>query len=377
MKPRSLLVLAVVALAALALALVLAGQRNPATQPPAAGKLFPGLAKNLDAATRVRIAGAGNATLATLEKTDAGWGLVEKNGYRVDVARLRDLLDALANATLIEAKTANPTLHSRLGVEDVAQADARGALVEITTPDATHAVIVGDNAGQGSGTYVRRADEPQSWLIGGDIAVEKTPAEWLDKAIIDIAARDVTGVEVIPAKGVPVKITRVENETAADFSLLDIPKGREPAEGYTRDALAGALSMLRFDDVFSTDAEMAAQPAPEAMQRTTFTLADGRSVEVQSWDKDGKFMSRFSMALNEAAARAALQRHAVAKDDAAGDATTENPANAGLDVDAELAKLHELTDAFTRTHADWVYVLPAYKASNLRKGFDEYLKPKS
>jgi hypothetical protein len=176
-------------------------------------------------------------------------------------------------------------------------------------------------------------------------------------------------VEVVPAKGAKIVIERVEDDTASDFKLLDVPKGREPAEGYTRDALAGVLSMLRFEDVFTAESE----PVPgEGVQRAVFTIADGRSVQLESWDKDGKLMGRLTMTLDEDAARAKLeQRKAVAEVTADAD----EPADA-IDVDAELAKLRESVEAFGRDRNNWVYVIPGYKASNLRKGFDEYLKPK-
>ncbi len=378
MKPRTLLILAILAVAALALAFALSGTRRPVAETAPSAKLLPGLYETLDTVTAVRIIGAGDAVLATLERKDGGWGLAEKGGYRVEVARLRDLLDALASARTVEAKTVNPALHSRLGVEDTAGADARGVKVEIVAPDASYAVIVGDNIGQGTGTYVRRASEAQSWQIGSDVAVERKPAEWLDKAIVDIAARNVANVEVAPIAGKPVRIARVEDDANSDFRLLDVPKGREAAEGYTRDALAGVLSMLKFEDVFPVEAE----PTPDATQHATYALDDGRSVEVRFWDKDGTLFSRFAMHLDEAAARTALERRAAAAaatekseaETAEGDAVASAPT---IDVEAELARLREQVAQFQRDRAAWVYALPAYKASNLRKGFDDYLKPKA
>ena len=377
MKPRTVLILVAVAITALALAFTLSGTRRPVAGTPASAKLLPGLYESLDSVTRVRIVGAGDATFATLEREDGIWTLAEKGGYRVDVGQLRTLLDALATARTVEAKTANPALHSRLGVEDLASAEARGVKVEITTGDATHAVIIGDNIGQGTGTYVRRASEAQSWQIGSDIAVERKPAEWLDKSIVDIAARNVTKVEVLPADGKPVKIERVEDDASSDFRLLDVPKGREPAEGYTRDALAGVLSMLKFEDVFPAGTES----VPETVQHATYTLDDGRSVEVKFWDKDGKLLGRLSMHLDEAVARAALERRAevaaatAAEDEVSGDEAAKDAAPA-IDVDSGLAKLREQVEQFERNHGQWVYALPAYKAANLRKSFEDYLKSK-
>src|SRR5690606_24143422 len=111
------------------------------------------------------------------------------------------------------------------------------------------------------------------------------------------------------------------------------------------------------------------------------TLDDGRSVEVYFWEKDGKLLSRFSMRLDEAAARATLERRAEVA--AAGSAEGGSPegeaaadAAPAIDMEAELAKLRDQVEQFERSYGEWVYALPAYKASNLRKSFEDYLKSK-
>ena len=70
MKPRTVLILVAVAITALALAFTLSGTRRPVAGTPASAKLLPGLYESLDSVTRVRIVGAGDTTLATLERKE-------------------------------------------------------------------------------------------------------------------------------------------------------------------------------------------------------------------------------------------------------------------------------------------------------------------
>ena len=60
----------------------------------------------------------------TLERTEAGWGVVERSGYPVDFKRLEELLRALSQARLLEQKTSRPEYFSRLGLVDIEQPDS-------------------------------------------------------------------------------------------------------------------------------------------------------------------------------------------------------------------------------------------------------------
>ena len=112
-------------------ALALFSQYDP--QPPASGGglLLPGLGEDLDQVTRVTVTGAGNEPIATLQRDeDGGWTIAEKAGYPADVAKVRETLIGLAEARIVEAKTANPEFYDRLGVEAV-ENEAAGGVAEV------------------------------------------------------------------------------------------------------------------------------------------------------------------------------------------------------------------------------------------------------
>ena len=61
------------------------------------------------------ITGAGAQPVATLLRSDAIWSVVERDGYPADVEKVRHTLIGLAEARIVEAKTANPEFYDPTG----------------------------------------------------------------------------------------------------------------------------------------------------------------------------------------------------------------------------------------------------------------------
>ena len=60
--------------------------------------------------------------------------------------------------------------------------------IELVGPPKPVNLIVGKQGVGAQSTYVRRAGEPQSWLINATIDTSATPDAWLRKDIIDVSA---------------------------------------------------------------------------------------------------------------------------------------------------------------------------------------------
>ncbi len=379
MNIRKLTLLALAALLAGGLALWTLDSRAPRQDVGAQGLLLPGLAARINDIEQVRLVGAGGDAFATLVRVGEGWALQERGGYPADPSRLRSLLLALSEAQRVEAKTANPALHARLGVEDVEDAQAHGVRVEISGGGPPVRVILGENAAREAGTYVRLADEPQAWLIDRNIAVEKRPAEWLQRELANLPTARIASVTVQPPTGAEVRIGRPDGANG-DLQLLDLPRGREPASEYIAESTAGLLDSLRFEDVLA-DAD-AAEPA-DAARVTRFRSVEGLEVELRSWIEGERTLARFAVRLDEAAA-SAWAAEASAPAGATGEAPEGEQETAGSAsaVSAEgegdrLDALRDETAAMQRRFADRVFVLPAFKAGNLNRDLEAYLKPAS
>ena len=254
------------------LALVIFGQRTSA--PVGLGTaLVPDLEAALGDLERVTVAKANGETVATLEKRPDNWVVADKNGYVANAAKLRQALTALAEAKILEQKTANPELYGRLGVEDVTAANAAGVSVALTAQGRELPTIILGNAEGSKYRYARRAGEAQSYLIDRNPDVPRAAAQWIDSVIVDVRGERVREVTITHADGEVVHISKASSELA-NFDVAAVPKGRELSYPGVANVIGNALRELNLEDV-----ETAAAPAeqPTIVEFRTF---DGLIVRV-------------------------------------------------------------------------------------------------
>ena len=388
--------IAIAAVVALLLAVWAGSLREPVETLGTGEPLVPGLADGLNEVRALKITGAANLPIASLNRGESGWTMAEKNGHPADVAKIREFLLKLSEATVLEAKTADPNNYAKLGVEEVSATEAKGALVEIEGLRAPVRLIVGNyNARGAEGTYVRRADEAQSLLAKGSFAVDKVAANWLVRDIADIPSSRVREV-AIESQG---KVLRVFKDDAAEanYRVADVPRGREVASEFVANGLASVLSGLRFDDVLPL---AGAEPGEARTWKATYAMFDGLVVEATAWEVDGKDYARFAARVDEAAAAAHVDAEQAAEKarfeqgkaevEAANQAALENDPKAdqvplpepplavsdpAKDREQRLATLRKEAEDFTARTKDWTYVIPAFKFANMNKTLDDMLKP--
>jgi hypothetical protein len=402
MSQKTLVGLAIAALVALVAAVLINHSSRPQdeSRTEAAGWLLPALHDHVNDVDKVTFSGAGDAVLATLERGKDGWTLAEKGGYAVDTGKLRAFLLKLADAREVERKTANAGKYDLLGVEDVSAPSARGVQVELAGLSEPVKLIIGNAAPQGDGTYVRRAGDAQSWLVSGSLAPERAPADWLRKDLADIPAERIASVTLTHGEAKPIQVAK-EHEGDANFSLADVPKGREAGSEYALNSLASTLSSLRFDDVLPA-AEAVPPEHPVTARYATF---DGIEVEATAWQHEGKDYARFAASLDEARADAHIaaqqakdrEAHEAASQHAGqaaeADSAAGTPAEGSGTVDADappaplsvgdpardreqrLEKLRQEVADLNAHFSGWTFVIPAYKYANMDKKLDDLLAP--
>jgi hypothetical protein len=393
MRSRPVIWLAIVALVALLAAGWLLKSRQPVQEGAVAAPLVPGLEQGINEIRALRIRTAGDELRATLVRGDSGWTVEQRDGWPVDVGKLRDFLLKLAQAKRIEPKTDNPSLYYKLGVEDITTKDTPGVQLEIDGLAQPLKLIIGRNVVRGTGTYARIAGEAPSWQTDADLAVDTEPASWLQRDLVDIAAGRVSRVEVTPVQGPEVEIAKAPSGGGGDFVVANLPKGREAASAFVADATAGFLAALRFDDVLSADA--AAAPA-DGVTRARFETEEGIGVDVAVWTAGERQVATLAAQLDETRAqayvaeaqeRAAREHDAMrtageaSKDDAeAADATPEAAAplastDPAADRALRLETLRAEVEGLNARVADRAFVLPAFKTANVTRSLEDYLKP--
>ena len=389
MNQKTLIGLAGAAIVAIVAAMALNHSNRPSDETVEKSTwLAPSLRDHVNDVSKLVVTGAENKVLATLERGTNGWTLAQKGGYPVDTGKLRAFLLKLADARRLEQKTSNKDKYAVLGVEDIGATDAKGIEVELGGLAQPLKLIVG-NADPRGGTYVRVADDAQSWLASGALTVDRTAADWLHKDLADIAATRIASVAITHTDGSRVAISK-NAEGDVNYVLADVPKGREAGSEFAVNGLASALAGLRFDDVLPA-AEAAPGDKPLKARYATF---DGLVVEVAAWEKDGKDLAQFVASVDAAQADKgieAAQAKAKADYDAAiaadaakkdGDkAPADTPAkpiavsDPAKDREERVAALDKQVAELNARFKGWTYVIPAYKYANINKSISDLLKP--
>ncbi|RMF98233.1 MAG: DUF4340 domain-containing protein [Gammaproteobacteria bacterium] len=346
-------------------------------QKPAAGgqgELFlPGLADALNGLETVVIKRAGGRVVATLRHGADGWTVAEANGYPADIGRLRRLLLALAQARVVEAKTARPERHDRLGVEDISREDASGIQLDLISPAYSASVIIGKTGvAGGSMAYLRRAGEDQAFLVDARLDPGRELRDWLDRRVLDIPARDIRRVTIEHPDGETLVIEKPDPE-ASDFTVLNIPEGRKLSYPGVANSIGAALAGLEFDTVRPA-AETPRPAGPPVLTR--FETFDGLLIEARTWRVDDGHLVAFSASAAEppamitAAPAAGGDKAGEAGPAAGGESTTDAEpaadADTGKDPASRAAELNERLSG-------WLYALPGYKTDQLIRRMNDLL----
>ena len=274
MTRRSLIILGGVGAALLAVLLL---ARLDFSRDDSLGVLHaPGLSDRLGELESLRVTGAGSRVIATIERSDEGWGVAEKGGHPVDFERFRGILQALSEARRVERKTALAEFYPRIGVEEVSAPDAGGYLFELGYGGSHPGdrFIVGNRAGAGM-VYIRTAGEEQSWMVSADLSVSDETREWVDRDIIDLGSGEVSRVALDRGEGDRLEIAKQE-QNDINFTPLDIPEGRELSYGSVANSIASALANVEANDVRPA-AEVDALPRAVLARYETF---DGLELEL-------------------------------------------------------------------------------------------------
>ncbi|MGA2189863.1 MAG: DUF4340 domain-containing protein [Steroidobacteraceae bacterium] len=281
MSRQRFTLLLIAALVVISCALYLAARRDRPQETQGAA-LLPSLARQLSAVSAVAIRKAAAPAAVTLQRTGEQWRVKERADYPADVAKIRTLLLALADARIVEEKTADPARFSSIGVEDPAPAAARapqgpaampasaGVLVTVTAADGTSAVIVGKPVGEGS--FVRRAGERQSYSVEPAINVEAEPSFWIDSRLLDLSSALIQSIDVTPAAGAAYSLHRL-NPADGTYRLDGVPAGRQ-----AEDAHALAPGPTTFSGLAAEDVAPSGDIDFGQASQVVVTLSDGNVV---------------------------------------------------------------------------------------------------
>ena len=364
MSKRTVIVLAV-ALVALVL-LGFFGQRDGTTSSGNGALLVPGLEDALGELERVTIVKANGETAATLERRPDNWIVTDKHGYVASATKLRQALTALAEARILEQKTANAELYSRIGVEDVAAEAATGVSVTLTAPGRELPTIILGNAEGAQYRYVRRAGEAQSFLIDRNPDFPRAAAQWVDLGVIDVRSERIRQVTITHADGEVVSLSKTGPELT-NFEVAAIPAGRELSYPGVSNVVGNALRELNLEDL-----EPAAANPPTDPTIVEYRTFDGLVVRVTGVERNDESWVSFEASVDaEQAAQAAAAAAPPPAEPAAPPADGAAPAPAAAtppDPAAEAERINAKVGG-------WRYKIAGYQYDQMTRRMADLLKP--
>lgn len=297
---RSVIVLAGVTLAAVIGAVHLESGGGGAI--PGRGELlFPDLLSRVDEVREIRALSEGETFHLTHDGTV--WRLAERDGYRVAADKVHKLVVGAAGLVRLEPKTSNPDLYDRIGLGDPARADSGS--IRFTLLDEGGGALADFVVGKREPSridlaleefYLRRPEDPQSWLVEGRLSVSRDPVQWLDREILGIDAARVRAVQVHQAGGGALEVSRRRPEDT-DFRLDNAPPGHEIAEPWRVNDIGRGLTDLRLEEVRRAAAERPGDPDFTA----TLSTFDGLRVRLSAHREDAASYARLDASFDEAA----------------------------------------------------------------------------
>ncbi|MGH8507378.1 MAG: DUF4340 domain-containing protein [Gammaproteobacteria bacterium] len=297
-----------------------------------------------------------------LVKRGATWEVENRGHFPAQFEKVKGAVVGLAEMQVVERKTANKELYSKLGVEDPASGSGGSKLVTLYGKDgqALASLIVGKpSTGKSAGTYVRPPDKPQALLVKGNLDVPANPVDWLVKDIAHIPSERIREVVIQKPRQALVRVYKNDPKDA-DYTLDALPKGHKVKSQSTVNSLATSLEYLRFDDVVRrADLSLPADPTV-----TTLRTFDGLVAKVESAIVEDKTWARVAFSFDaEVAKKAAFATEKVAPTDGKPGAKAEGEGK----KEAPAPSVAEEVKALSEKTAQWAYVLPSYKGELLTK----------
>ena len=329
--------------------------------------LFPGLEKEINDAAKLTVQSASGKF--TVERKGEGWVVADKYGYPAKFDMVKQELVGLAQLKTVEAKTAEPSLYSRLDVEDVNAKGAKGEL--LTLQDAKGAtlasLILGKRhysrgGGEAVEIYVRKPEDKQSWLATGTLDRNDDVKQWLEREVVNLERERVREVTVTPADDKPYTLSR-EKPGDGDFTLANVPPEDKAKSAYELNSVTGALAVLLLDDVLPANDLKSDAKELRTLEYKSF---DGLVVDLTLYEQDKKKWLRIKASYDP---QGVLAPPAAAAKGAA--AASAGPGR--LKSEAEVKKEVETINARGK---DWLFGLAPSDLVNLDKKFSDLIEPK-
>ena len=387
MKPKTLMILAGITLVVIVGAAFFGQERKD--KPNQSGELvFPGLMAQINDIVEMTIETKDQTV--TLVRQDEKWSVKEKGGYTASFEKVKPVLIGMAELRIREPKTKNPDLYEKLGLQDHHTEGSSSTLITLKAKrsNVVATMLLGnERPGKGTPTqselYIRKPDDPQTWLVSGKLPIEKVADEWLEKDLLKIASKRVQRVYVTHPGGDTLKVYK-DTPDALDFKVRDLPKGKKVNSQFNVNNVANTLAQLEMEDVKKSDElEFSSKSGLQAVVETF----DGLRLTVETMNKDEVVYSKIAAAFDptlvykEPAKTSSEEKKEVKSAEDSGKDVKESDANNKKESDDKAEKEVEPKESILNSEEDvqkevatinaklkdWIFELPKFKVDNISK----------
>ena len=208
---------------------------------------LPELKQRLTEVAKIQIDSLGESVV--LESQNNSWVVASKQNYPADTNSIRQLIYGMADLTIVEVKTADESLLSKIGLTQDSDDSVRVRIMDVdgnTISDILFGKSQPALSSQGQDWFVRQFDDAQSWLLNGQLLLNRNAYQWLSKAILSMDTDDIQEV-VLNTNHIDSLVIRKTDESQA-FELVG-EKDSEEIEAYKLDEIVEAASSIQLDDV--------------------------------------------------------------------------------------------------------------------------------
>jgi uncharacterized protein DUF4340 len=229
----------------------------------------------------------------TLYKQGEDWFIKERWNHPADFNLVKRALIDIAEAKILERKTANPEQHIVLGVEGIEDGGSSIQVIMLSGDQQKAGLILGNEReiGRSQGVrrfYVRRADEDRTWLAEGYLNINPLMLNWIKSEVINITRERIAQVNIIQPNGDTATIINTgKKDKFGTPEMMEKTVFKYEQLGYD---IAGSLFQLRMEDV---------QPASDFSRgdvevvTAEFITFDGLKVITKTSFNDGKYYTTF------------------------------------------------------------------------------------
>ncbi len=291
MSKQSIIYLAVAVMLLGTVALVLNESQQASDELNVSGLLFPDLKTKVNSVVTISLQtnNEEGEQHITLRRQADKWVVAEKFNYAADQGALTKLVKTLVEAKLVEKKTQLGKNYALLGLADpAANLAVAEAGLQISLVDEQGSIIadliLGKNASQRNGSYVRKVGEQGAWMIDKTVSIGRRAKEWLQARVTSLSAAEIQSIQYRGEKG--ELLLKKKDQRQAHYELADIGDNEEYLYPSVTDSAANALTDLSIEDVRLR----AKTQLSEAARQVQFKTFDGLQIKVEAYKVAEEFL---------------------------------------------------------------------------------------